>query len=573
MNSIISEIKLKIEKYETITIYGHVFPDGDCYGSQIGLKELLCLNYPNKKIYALGSGFKKMLSLVGKMDTVDDEIIKSSLAIVLDSSTFERVEDRRFLSAKEIIFIDHHVKTTEHPLSLIKEDAVSTCEIIASLSKVYNWKMNEKSSTALMLGLITDGGRFLYTPTEEEFSIAQYLLNKGAKLDSIYDILYETSEEEFSFKGYYYSHFKKSRGYLYICFTKEELKKLGVTATRAATSVNFLSSCKGYPIWCAFAENEDGTIKAEFRCKREIEVASLAISHGGGGHPCASGCSLSSWQEVNVVLQEIEDLANKDSEFNLELTEMIKAGVKAREKILEVYHGEFDVEIKEDNSPVTLADKCADKMISTHLKEKFPKYAMLTEESIDDKKRLENDYCFIVDPVDGTKDFVARNGEFATNIALCGKHEIVVGVVVIPVSGEIYYAIKNQGAYYKKDYYSPSEKIHVSNKVDDLTLYISRFHATDKEMEQIKAFPQISKVEQHGSSLKACYIAHGKGEIHYRLSAGTKEWDTAAIQIIVEEAGGLFIKPDGTRYKYNREDVYNREGYIITNCEKNILLK
>ncbi len=571
--NIINEIKKQIEKYDVITVFGHVFPDGDCYGSQIGLKELLSLNYPNKKIYALGSGFKKMIPLVGEMDVIDDEIVSSSLAIVLDSSTFERVEDRRFLSAKEIVFIDHHVKTTTHPFSYVQEEAVSTCEIIANLSKKYNWKMNEEAATALMLGLITDGGRFLYTPTPEEFLVAQYLLDHKAKLEKIYDTLYETSEEDFAFKGYYYSHFKKARGYLYICFLKEELKEIGITSNKAATSVNLLSSCKGYPIWCAFAENEDGTIKAEFRCKREFEVASLAISHGGGGHPCASGCTLSSWEEVNLVLQEIEVMVNKNNEYNLELNAMIEAGIKAREKILEIYNTGFDVEIKEDNSPVTLADKCADKMISTYLKERFPKYAMLTEESIDDKKRLENEYCFIVDPVDGTKDFVAKNGEFATNIALCRNHEIVVGVVVIPVTGEIYYAIKNQGAYYKKDINSPSEKIHVSNKLDDLTLYISRFHATDKEMEQIKLFPQISKVEQHGSSLKACYIAHGKGEIHYRLSAGTKEWDTAAIQIIVEEAGGLFIKPDGTRYTYNREDVYNREGYIITNCEKNILLK
>ncbi len=571
--NIISEIKKQIEKYDVITIYGHVFPDGDCYGSQIGLKELLSLNYPNKKIYALGSGFKKMMPLVGNMDIISDENVTSSLAIVLDSSTFERVEDRRFLSAKEIVFIDHHVKTTNHPLAYVQEEAASTCEIIANLSKIYNWKMNEEAATALMLGLITDGGRFLYTPTPEEFLVAQYLLNHNAKLEKIYDILYETSEEDFAFKGYYYSHFKKARGYLYICFRKEELKEIGITSVKAATSVNLLSSCKGYPIWCAFAENEDGTIKAEFRCKREFEVASLAISHGGGGHPCASGCTLSSWKEVNLVLQEIEDMVNKNNEYNLELNAMIEAGIKAREKILEIYNTGFDVEIKEDNSPVTLADKTADKMISSYLKERFPKYAMLTEESIDDKKRLENEYCFIVDPVDGTKDFVAKNGEFATNIALCRNHEIVVGVVIIPVTGEIYYAVKNHGAFYKKDINSPSEKIHVSNKEDDLTLYISRFHATDREMEQIKIFPQISKVEQHGSSLKACYIAHGKGEIHYRLSAGTKEWDTAAIQIIVEEAGGLFIKPDGTRYTYNREDVYNREGYIITNCEKNILLK
>ena len=252
---------------------------------------------------------------------------------------------------------------------------------------------------------------------------------------------------------------------------------------------------------------------------------------------------------------------------------MIEAITLARTKILEVYNTDFSVEIKEDSSPVTIADQEADRIIKEYLSEKFPTYSFLTEESVDNLSRLNNEFVFIVDPVDGTKDFVAKNDEFTTNIALCQNHEIVVGVVSIPVSGEIYFAIKGRGSYYLSSVEAEPIKIHVSDKMDDLTLYLSRFHATDEEKKQLKSFPQIKHVEAHGSSIKACYIAHGKGELHYRFSSGTKEWDTAAIQIIVEEAGGIFIKPDGTRYTYNREDVYNREGYIITNRKENILIK
>lgn len=259
--------------------------------------------------------------------------------------------------------------------------------------------------------------------------------------------------------------------------------------------------------------------------------------------------------------------------YKNELQAMIEAGLKAKEKIIEIYKTGFDVEIKDDNSPVTLADKTADMIISSYLKEKFPSYALLTEESIDNKKRLNNDYCFIVDPVDGTKDFVAKNDEFTTNIALSYKHEIVVGVVIIPVTEEIYFAVKNHGAYYMKNQNDTPTRIHVSDKLDDLTLYISRFHATDEEYKLMKDFKQIKHVIEHGSSIKACKIAHGKGELHYRFSAGTKEWDTAAIQIIVEEAGGIFIKPNGEKYLYNREDVHNYEGYIIVNRKENILIK
>ena len=133
--------------------------------------------------------------------------------------------------------------------------------------------------------------------------------------------------------------------------------------------------------------------------------------------------------------------------FELEIKEMIIAAQLAREEILKIYEKDFDVEIKSDDSPVTEADKRADIIIKDYLSKKFPNYAFLTEESTDDGSRLENDYVFIVDPVDGTKDFVVKNGQFTTNIGLAYKHEVVAGVVSIPATGVIYYAHKNAGAY------------------------------------------------------------------------------------------------------------------------------
>lgn len=258
--------------------------------------------------------------------------------------------------------------------------------------------------------------------------------------------------------------------------------------------------------------------------------------------------------------------------YEKELQEALKAGLLAKDKILEIYHADnFNVEIKEDNSPVTIADKCADKIIREYLKEKFPTYAFLTEESEDDHERLNNPYVWIIDPVDGTKDFISRDGGFTTNIALSHNHEVVVGVIIIPVTNEIYYAIKGQGAFYYKD--NKSIQIHVSDKLDDLTCLTSVFHFNEKEQQLIdKHKDKIKHVSKCGSSIKACHIAHGKAEISYRMSAGTKEWDTAASQIIVEEAGGLFVEPSGQRLTYNRIDVYNRNGYIIVNRKENILL-
>ena len=255
-----------------------------------------------------------------------------------------------------------------------------------------------------------------------------------------------------------------------------------------------------------------------------------------------------------------------------ELQAAIEAGLKAKTEIMKIYAEGFEVEIKEDNSPVTLADKTADRIIREYLHNAFPSHAFLTEESEDNEDRLSNDYVWIVDPVDGTKDFVAHDGGFTTNIALAYKHQVVVGVVVVPVTGEIYFASKGKGSYYVNPK-GEKVRIHANDKLDDLTVLCSVFHFNEKEAELIeKHKDKIKHIEKFGSSLKPCRIAQGLAEITYRMSAGTKEWDTAASDIIVKEAGGLFVEPDGKDMVYNRKDVYNRKGYVVVNRKENILL-
>lgn len=252
-----------------------------------------------------------------------------------------------------------------------------------------------------------------------------------------------------------------------------------------------------------------------------------------------------------------------------ELEVAIEAARLAMPGIMAIYNTPFEVEIKEDNSPVTAADKGADEVIRNYLHKNFPEYGMLTEESEDSEERLSKDLIWIVDPVDGTKDFVARDGEFTTNIGLAYKGQVVVGVVSVPVTGEIYYASKGNGAYYDNGK-GQVEKIHVNDKTSDLTLLTSKFHVNELELKYLEDHKdKITKREGYGSAIKPCRIARGLAEITLRFSNGTKEWDTAASQCIVEEAGGLFIKPDGKPLTYNRKDVYNREGYYVLNRIEN----
>ena len=250
-----------------------------------------------------------------------------------------------------------------------------------------------------------------------------------------------------------------------------------------------------------------------------------------------------------------------------------QAALKASTEILSIYQTNFTFEQKEDASPVTIADQKADAIIRQFLKEKYPDFGLLTEESSDDFSRLHQDYVWLVDPIDGTKDFIAKNDEFTINIALVHRQQVVMGLVHIPAKQQTYFAIKGEGAYFR--YQGQDTRIHVNQKKDELTVLTSRFHLQPNEEELIKKYQslgKISKIETYGSALKACRIAHGLAEISYRLSPGTKEWDTASSDLIVTEAGGFFLKPNQEKYWYNRQDVRNLEGYLIVNRMENFLL-
>ena len=259
--------------------------------------------------------------------------------------------------------------------------------------------------------------------------------------------------------------------------------------------------------------------------------------------------------------------------FKKELEAMLKLAKDAQDIALNYYHqAHLDVEIKDDHSPVTKADKAVDKFLKEHLSKLFPTYAFLTEESQDDLKGLENDYVFIIDPIDGTKDFIARDDEFTINIALAFKHEPVVGVIVIPAKNEIYYAMKDYGSYHI-DKEGKVERIYSNkNKKDHLICLTSVFHTNEEEKKLIEKYSSLIKeVKPCGSSIKMCLIASGLADVSFRISSNTKEWDTCAGQVILEEAGGALLNKDKKRLLYNREDVYNRGGYLLINSPDNFL--
>lgn len=298
-----------IKKHDSIVIFGHANPDGDCYGSQVGLKEVLKLAFPEKHIYIVGDGLPAFFSLLSKMDDVSDEIISKSLGILVDGNDLNRMSDPRVHNCLAWCKIDHHIDVgsfTEGP-SVVDPNANSACDLITSFILENNLPINAKAASALYLGILTDTGRFQFVNDyPNTFARVTFLCNNGADPREINKLLNTTEESTLALKGYMLSNYKKSKGgVIYIVFTKEILKKLGVSANEASNMINIYSNVIGYPVWATFAENPNGDIRVELRSNGPA-VQPLAASIGGGGHMYASGARL-----AKLDLQQIDSFIEK----------------------------------------------------------------------------------------------------------------------------------------------------------------------------------------------------------------------------------------------------------------------
>lgn len=246
----------------------------------------------------------------------------------------------------------------------------------------------------------------------------------------------------------------------------------------------------------------------------------------------------------------------------------------AGDKIMDIYRQDFKVSYKDDRTPLTEADTAADLLIRQELSKRYPDCAVLSEESTDDPSRLKNPRCFIVDPLDGTKEFVKKNGEFTVNIAFTYGGRSIAGVVYAPAQDRLYYAAKGLGAYActgESICFAEKDRIHVSGRLEALRIVTSRSHLDEETTALLKRNKEkIAETIGIGSSLKGCRIAEGCAEGYYRPGC-TMEWDTAAMQCVVEEAGGLFLQLDDTIMRYNRINTVNDKGFYILNSADNAL--
>jgi 3'(2'), 5'-bisphosphate nucleotidase len=248
----------------------------------------------------------------------------------------------------------------------------------------------------------------------------------------------------------------------------------------------------------------------------------------------------------------------------------IIAALEASKAILEIYHsGDFDIEIKGDNSPLTKADKASHNVIMSYLEP--TDIPVLSEEGRDITYQERKDWkqLWIVDPIDGTKEFIKRNGEFTVNIALIENQRPIIGVIFVPVTKELYFSSKEIGAYKVvvdlENYdvealLSKGNKLPLQREDNTFTIVASRSHMSAETKEYVKQMRDLHgevKLISKGSSLKLCMVAEGAANCYPRF-APTMEWDTAAGQAICEHAGFKVIDWDTKKNMlYNREELLN----------------
>jgi 3'(2'), 5'-bisphosphate nucleotidase len=244
------------------------------------------------------------------------------------------------------------------------------------------------------------------------------------------------------------------------------------------------------------------------------------------------------------------------------LPAVLDAVAEASRAVMEVYASAHDVEYKSDESPITRADRAAHEILAARLAGIAPAIPVLSEEAEASHAlavRGAWPQLWLVDPLDGTKEFISRNGEFTVNVALVREHRPVLGVVAAPALGLTYYAVEGGGAFRRRDG-AASEPIRVRPAADPLVVVGSRSHRGDS-LDAVLARLGSCEMRPMGSALKFCLVAEGSADFYPRLGL-TSEWDTAAAQAVLEVAGGAVTRLDGTPLRYNERDTLLNPHFI-----------
>jgi len=302
------QILEQIKKYDTIIIHRHMRADPDALGSQVGLKELLQYNFPDKKIKVVGYDLPT-LTWLAKMDEVEDQEFEGALAIICDTANTARIDDKRYLNAETIIKIDHHPNDEEYgDLVWVDTTSSSASEMVAILAEETNLKLSDQAAYLLSAGIIGDTGRFLFPATSARTlriasQLREYDFDYAALTRHMDTISYKIAR----LQGYIYDHLEvDENGAARVLLTQDILEKYKVTDAETAAIVGAPGRIDTVKAWAIFVEQADGHFRVRMRSKI-TPINEIAKRHDGGGHPLASGANSYNREENEQIYKELKE--------------------------------------------------------------------------------------------------------------------------------------------------------------------------------------------------------------------------------------------------------------------------
>lgn len=303
-----NQILEKIQTHDTIIIHRHQRPDPDALGSQLGLREILRHNFPDKAVLATGSD-EPSLSWLGKMDTVGDSAYQGALVIVTDTANTPRIDDGRFERGDCLIKIDHHPNEDPYgDLRHVDTQASSASEIITDFARETGLELTDEAARLLYAGIVGDTGRFLYDATSPKtLRIAADLREFDFDFAAI-----SRQMDSFPFKiaklqGYVFDHLDiDENGAARLLLTRQVLEEFDVSDAESSAIVSTPGKIDLVQSWAIFVEQPEGYYRVRLRSKKVV-INEIAKRHDGGGHPLASGANSYSLEENEQIYQEIKE--------------------------------------------------------------------------------------------------------------------------------------------------------------------------------------------------------------------------------------------------------------------------
>ena len=308
-------IKALIEQHSVIILHRHKNPDGDALGSQIGLKELILENYPDKQVYMVGDAAGRYAFMEGSvMDDVPDEAYANALAIVLDTSGTGLISDERYTLAPATARIDHHLFCGQiAQTEAVDSSFESCCGLIAAFAVESGWRLNPAAAKARYTGMVTDSGRFRYDcVTARTFQLAAFLRQQPFDTNRLYNDLYANELELVRLRAQFALKIQLTAHQVaYVYTTRQEMQQLNVDDfTVSRGMVNVMADIRGVHIWVNFTETERGVL-CELRSD-QANINPIAVAFGGGGHQKATGATLPNREAAMDMLAQLDQLAEEN---------------------------------------------------------------------------------------------------------------------------------------------------------------------------------------------------------------------------------------------------------------------